>query len=98
MHDHLREYDADRLLRAFRENAGLPTHGAAPPGGWEDRAGEAHLVAVDDRQTFLEFDADLQEALTAVPGKPLHFAADGVEFAPFYEGTIDAYHSYFRRT
>jgi uncharacterized protein len=42
MLDHLRSYDADRLLRAFRENAGLPTPDVPRPGGWEDTAGEAH--------------------------------------------------------
>jgi DUF1680 family protein len=42
MLDHLRSYDADRLLRAFRENAGLPTPVVPRPGGWEDPAGEAN--------------------------------------------------------
>jgi DUF1680 family protein len=42
MLDHLRSYDADRLLRAFRENAGLPTPDVPRPGGWEDPAGEAN--------------------------------------------------------
>lgn len=42
MLDHLRSYDADRLLRACRENAGLPTPDVPRPGGWEDTAGEAH--------------------------------------------------------
>ncbi|MEV0291503.1 MULTISPECIES: beta-L-arabinofuranosidase domain-containing protein [unclassified Kribbella] len=42
MLDHLRSYDPDRLLRAFRENAGLPTPDVRRPGGWEDTAGEAH--------------------------------------------------------
>jgi DUF1680 family protein len=39
---HLRDYDADRLLRAFREQAGLPTPDVPRPGGWEDPAGEAN--------------------------------------------------------
>ncbi|TCO49950.1 DUF1680 family protein [Kribbella antiqua] len=42
MLDHLRAYDADRLLRAFRENAGLPTPSVPRPGGWEDPTGEAN--------------------------------------------------------
>ncbi|MEU0091979.1 beta-L-arabinofuranosidase domain-containing protein [Kribbella sp. NPDC006257] len=42
MLDHLRSYDTDRLLRAFRENAGLPTPDVPRPGGWEDPVGEAN--------------------------------------------------------
>ena len=30
-----RAYPADRMLAVFRTNAGLPTNGAQPPGGWE---------------------------------------------------------------
>lgn len=31
-----RVYPVDRLLAVFRRNAGLDTHGALPPGNWED--------------------------------------------------------------
>lgn len=31
-----RTYPVDRLLTVFRVNAGLETHGAPPPGNWED--------------------------------------------------------------
>ncbi|WP_105565659.1 beta-L-arabinofuranosidase domain-containing protein [Microbacterium halophytorum] len=31
-----RAYPADRILAVFRRNAGLDTHGAEPPGGWEN--------------------------------------------------------------
>lgn len=30
-------------------------------------------------------------------GKPLHYTLDGTEFAPFFEGTEDPTHAYFRR-
>lgn len=68
--------------------------------------GPIHLVARDPRRTFLEFSldpgadqsGDLIGALTPVPGKPLHFDLGGIELAPFFEGTTDAFHSYFRRT
>jgi uncharacterized protein len=32
-------YPADRMLANFRANAGLDTHGAQPPGGWDDATG-----------------------------------------------------------
>ncbi|MEU6605722.1 beta-L-arabinofuranosidase domain-containing protein [Streptomyces shenzhenensis] len=35
----LRAYPADRMLAVFRTNAGLDTHGAQPPGGWETADG-----------------------------------------------------------
>lgn len=35
----LRAYSADRMLAVFRTNAGLDTHGAQPPGGWETADG-----------------------------------------------------------
>ncbi|MFJ9562077.1 beta-L-arabinofuranosidase domain-containing protein [Streptomyces fuscichromogenes] len=41
---------------------------------------------------------DLLPSLTPVPGSPLHFTLDGTEFAPFYEGTEDPTHAYFRRS
>ncbi|MFC5218329.1 beta-L-arabinofuranosidase domain-containing protein [Streptomyces coerulescens] len=41
---------------------------------------------------------DLLPSLTPVPGKPLHFTLDGTEFAPFFEGTEDPTHAYFRRS
>ncbi|MCE6997106.1 glycoside hydrolase family 127 protein [Saccharothrix sp. S26] len=67
--------------------------------------GPVNLVARDARRTFLEFglyrnaglSGDLLPSLTPVPGKPLHHVLDGVEFAPFFEGTEDPTHVYFRR-
>jgi DUF1680 family protein len=67
--------------------------------------GPIHLVARDPRTTFLEFSlygnaslsGDLIGNVTPVDGKPLHYLLDGVELAPFFEGTTDAFHSYFRR-
>ncbi|MET9773278.1 beta-L-arabinofuranosidase domain-containing protein [Streptomyces sp. NPDC006367] len=41
---------------------------------------------------------DLLPTLTPVPGKPLHYTLDGVEWAPFSEGTEDPTHAYFRRS
>ncbi|MCT7356641.1 glycoside hydrolase family 127 protein [Streptomyces sp. 15-116A] len=41
---------------------------------------------------------DLLPSLTPVPGEPLHFTLDGVELAPFSEGTEDPTHVYFRRS
>ncbi|MHA5053144.1 beta-L-arabinofuranosidase domain-containing protein [Streptomyces sp. SD15] len=41
---------------------------------------------------------DLLPTLTPVSGKPLHYTLDGTEFAPFFEGTEDPTHAYFRRT
>ncbi|GHJ36754.1 hypothetical protein Sm713_23630 [Streptomyces sp. TS71-3] len=35
----LSAYPADRMLAVFRTNAGLDTHGAQPPGGWETADG-----------------------------------------------------------
>jgi len=60
--------------------------------------GPIHLVALDPRRTFLEFELpdDLTDVVTALPGKPLHFHLDGIELAPFYEGTTEPYHSYVR--
>jgi DUF1680 family protein len=41
---------------------------------------------------------DLLPTLTPVPGKPLHYTLDGIEWAPFAEGTEDPTHVYFRRS
>ncbi|NHC15560.1 beta-L-arabinofuranosidase domain-containing protein [Motilibacter deserti] len=68
--------------------------------------GPVHLVARDARTTFLPFslyataalDGDLAGALQPVTGKPLHFTSNGVELAPFHEGTTDPFHAYVRRT
>jgi hypothetical protein len=67
--------------------------------------GPVNLVARDPRRTFLELglyrnaglSGDLLPSLTPVPGKPLHHVLDGVEFAPFFEGTEDPTHAYFHR-
>ncbi len=67
--------------------------------------GPVNLVARDSRTDFLSFglyatarlSGDLSRAFTPVPGEPAHFRIGDVEFAPFFEGTEDPYHSYFRR-
>ncbi|MGW1608088.1 beta-L-arabinofuranosidase domain-containing protein [Streptomyces sp. NPDC002285] len=41
---------------------------------------------------------DLLPSLTPVSGKPLHHTLAGTEFAPFFEGTEDPTHAYFRRS
>ncbi|MGJ7906456.1 beta-L-arabinofuranosidase domain-containing protein [Actinopolyspora sp. H202] len=68
--------------------------------------GPLNLVARDERSEFLHFtlydtarlSGDLAPALTELPGKPLHFLLGEVELAPFFEGTREACHSYFRRS
>ncbi|POX49876.1 glycosylase [Streptomyces sp. Ru71] len=67
--------------------------------------GPVNLVARHPATTYLEFglyrnaalSGDLLPTLTPVPGKPLHFTLDGIEFAPFHEGTEDPTHAYVRR-
>lgn len=67
--------------------------------------GPVHLVARDARREFLELglygraalSGDLAGNLQPIAGKPLHFRLGEVELAPFFEGTEDAFHSYFRR-
>jgi hypothetical protein len=41
---------------------------------------------------------DLLPSLTPVPDKPLHYTLDGIELAPFAEGTEDPTHAYVRRS
>jgi hypothetical protein len=41
---------------------------------------------------------DLLPSLAPVSGKPLHYTLAGTEFAPFFEGTEDPTHVYFRRS
>ncbi|MDN3295008.1 glycoside hydrolase family 127 protein [Streptomyces ficellus] len=68
--------------------------------------GPVNLVARDPRQTFLPvglyrnaaLSGDLLPTFTPVAGEPLHFTLDGIEFAPFAEGTEDPTHAYFRRS
>ncbi|TPQ22726.1 beta-L-arabinofuranosidase domain-containing protein [Streptomyces sporangiiformans] len=68
--------------------------------------GPVNLVARDPRTTYLQLgfyrkaalSGDLLPSLTPVEGKPLHFTLDGVEFAPFAEGTEDPTHVYFKRS
>ncbi|UVJ39808.1 beta-L-arabinofuranosidase domain-containing protein [Arthrobacter sp. CJ23] len=67
--------------------------------------GPVNLVARDARTTFLPFslygasalNGDLAAAVQPIAGKPLHFTLAGVELAPFFEGTADPFHTYFRR-
>ncbi|MFD5753060.1 beta-L-arabinofuranosidase domain-containing protein [Streptomyces sp. NPDC127033] len=67
--------------------------------------GPVNLVARDPATTYRRFgfyrnaalSGDLLPTLTPVPGKPLHHTLDGTEFAPFFEGTEDPTHVYFRR-
>ncbi|WP_086664075.1 beta-L-arabinofuranosidase domain-containing protein [Lentzea kentuckyensis] len=68
--------------------------------------GPINLVARDARHEFLELglfgraalSGDLAGNLQPISGSPLHFRLGEVELAPFFEGTEDAFHSYFRRT
>ncbi|KIR61351.1 MULTISPECIES: beta-L-arabinofuranosidase domain-containing protein [Micromonospora] len=68
--------------------------------------GPVNLVARDARSTLLpvslyptaRLSGDLIAALTPEPGAPLHFTLDGVPVAPFFEGTDDPTHVYFRRS
>ncbi|MGW0550836.1 beta-L-arabinofuranosidase domain-containing protein [Streptomyces altiplanensis] len=68
--------------------------------------GPVNLVGRDARTDYLRLglyrnaalSGDLLPSLTPVTGKPLHYTLDGVEFAPFSEGTEDPTHAYFRRT
>ncbi|MEY9989397.1 hypothetical protein ABIE67_001429 [Streptomyces sp. V4I8] len=41
---------------------------------------------------------DLLPSLAPVSGKPLHYTLAGTEFAPFFEGTEDPTHAYFKRS
>ncbi|WP_180687698.1 beta-L-arabinofuranosidase domain-containing protein [Streptomyces gossypiisoli] len=67
--------------------------------------GPVNLVGRNSATGYLEFglyrnaalSGDLLPTLTPVPGKPLHYTLDGTEFAPFFEGTEDPTHAYFRR-
>ncbi|WP_230400295.1 beta-L-arabinofuranosidase domain-containing protein [Actinopolyspora erythraea] len=67
--------------------------------------GPLNLVARSASTEFLtlgfyataRLSGDLSRALSAVLGKPLHFRVGDVELAPFFEGTTEAYHAYFRR-
>ncbi|MEV0258512.1 beta-L-arabinofuranosidase domain-containing protein [Streptomyces sp. NPDC050732] len=67
--------------------------------------GPLALAARDPRKDLLRLglhrntalSGDLLPTFTPVPGKPLHLTLDGVEFAPFAEGTEDPTHVYFRR-
>jgi DUF1680 family protein len=67
--------------------------------------GPVNLVARSASTSYLRFglyrncalSGDLLPSLTPVADKPLHFTLDGVEFAPFLEGTEDPTHVYFTR-
>ncbi|MFF4658635.1 beta-L-arabinofuranosidase domain-containing protein [Streptomyces sp. NPDC001381] len=67
--------------------------------------GPVNLVARDSSTTYLQFglyrdaalSGDLLPSLAPVSGRPLHFTLDGTEFAPFFEGTEDPTHAYWRR-
>ncbi|ANS63430.1 hypothetical protein SLINC_1206 [Streptomyces lincolnensis] len=68
--------------------------------------GPVNLVARNSATTYLPFglyrnaglSGNLLPSLTPVSGKPLHHTLDGTEFAPFFEGTEDPTHAYFRRS
>ncbi|MFE9438707.1 beta-L-arabinofuranosidase domain-containing protein [Streptomyces sp. NPDC006602] len=68
--------------------------------------GPVNLVARNPATDHLPFglyrnaalSGDLLPTLTPVTGKPLHRTLDGTEFAPFFEGTEDPTHAYFRRS
>ena len=67
--------------------------------------GPVNLVARNSSTSHLQvglyrnaaLSGDLLPSLTPVAGKPLHYTLNGTEFAPFYEGTEDRTHAYFRR-
>jgi len=67
--------------------------------------GPINLVARSAGTSLLRFglyrncalSGDLLPSLTPVADKPLHFTLDGIEFAPFLEGTEDPTHVYFTR-
>ncbi|MCL7426588.1 beta-L-arabinofuranosidase domain-containing protein [Streptomyces sp. YS415] len=67
--------------------------------------GPVNLVGRNSATAYLELglyrnaglSGDLLPSLTPVAGKPLHYAVNGTEFAPFFEGTEDPAHVYFRR-
>ncbi|WP_326719925.1 glycoside hydrolase family 127 protein [Streptomyces sp. NBC_00243] len=67
--------------------------------------GPVNLVTRNSATSYLPFglyrnaalSGDLLPTLTPVTGKPLHYALDGTELAPFSEGTEDPTHAYFRR-
>jgi hypothetical protein len=68
--------------------------------------GPVNLVARTSGTGYLRFglhrnaalSGDLLPSLTPVSGRPLHYTLDGTEFAPFFEGTEDPTHAYFRRS
>ncbi|CAL9356995.1 hypothetical protein SUDANB58_00578 [Streptomyces sp. enrichment culture] len=68
--------------------------------------GPVNLVARDAGTAFLELglyrnaglSGDLLPSLAPVPGEPLHHTLDGIGLAPFFEGTEDPFHAYFRRS
>ncbi|WP_151476195.1 beta-L-arabinofuranosidase domain-containing protein [Streptomyces albicerus] len=68
--------------------------------------GPVNLVARNSSTGYLQFglyrnaalSGDLLPTLTPVSGKPLHYTLNGTEFAPFFEGTEDPTHAYFRRS
>ncbi|MGP4047933.1 beta-L-arabinofuranosidase domain-containing protein [Streptomyces sp. 2A115] len=67
--------------------------------------GPVNLVARNSGTSYLQvglyrnaaLSGDLLPTLAPVTGKPLHYTLGGTEFAPFFEGTEDATHAYFRR-
>ncbi|MFH8693322.1 beta-L-arabinofuranosidase domain-containing protein [Streptomyces chartreusis] len=68
--------------------------------------GPINLVGRNSATSYLQLglyrnaglSGDLLPSLTPVSGKPLHFTLGGTEFAPFFEGTEDPTHAYFRRS
>ncbi|WCD95077.1 glycoside hydrolase family 127 protein [Streptomyces sp. HUAS 31] len=68
--------------------------------------GPINLVGRNSTTSYLQLglyrnaglSGDLLPSLTPVSGKPLHFTLGGTEFAPFFEGTEDPTHAYFRRS
>ncbi|PZG02629.1 beta-L-arabinofuranosidase domain-containing protein [Micromonospora deserti] len=68
--------------------------------------GPVNLVTRDASRSYRSFglyrnaalSGDLLPSLTPVEARPLHFTLDGHQVAPFYEGTEDPTHVYFRRS
>ncbi|MFC8197639.1 beta-L-arabinofuranosidase domain-containing protein [Streptomyces sp. NPDC057298] len=68
--------------------------------------GPVNLVGRNSATSYLQFglyrnaalSGNLLPSLAPVAGKPLHYTLNGTEFAPFFEGTEDPTHAYFRRS
>ncbi|WP_246113741.1 glycoside hydrolase family 127 protein, partial [Streptomyces montanus] len=100
MLEYARAYPADRILAVFRANAGLDTHGARPPGGWETSDGNlrghyaGHFLTLiaqayaDTREAELK--AKLDYLVTAL-GQCQEALAENGSPRPSHPGYLAAY-------